>query len=126
MLETKVTLRIFSTERTLTELNSVLGLPTDGFSLGDIYGVNGQYREQTYWSLESSRPSNEGLDSHIGEIILFLDTKTGLAADFLDKCNIDLSCMLYSDNGQGGTNLSLKTIELLYRHKLSIAFDVYA
>lgn len=126
MLEIKVTLRVFSANYTLAELSAILGMPTDGFSVGDIYGRNARVREETFWSLESSLPSSVELEAHVNEIISFLDGKKELMLRLVDKCEVDLSCMLRSTNGQGGTFLSCDVIEKLHHHKLSIAFDVYA
>lgn len=126
MLEIKVTLRVFSANYSLPELTAVLGDPTNGFSLGDIYGRKERVREQTLWALDSSVPPDEDLESHANSIVAYLDSRAAAIAGLAGKCEMDLFCMLRSDNGQGGATLPCRIMEKLSSYKLGMVFDVYA
>ncbi len=126
MLELKVTLRISSKEHTLLDLERILGKPSNGYSKGDIYSRNKIKREQSLWALESSSLPNADFESHLNEIIDFLDNKKKKLSDLRGKCELDIFCMLSSDNGQGGAVLSSQVMKKISQYRLDIILDVYA
>ena len=52
-------------------------------------------------------------------VIVFEKLKQG-------QCNVDITCMLDSDNGQGDTKISALSMERLSKLGLDLTFDVYA
>ena len=71
--ETKVTFRVYSEKLSLKDICNILGEPSDGCSIGDIYSKKGRKREHTYWGLESKQSAMNTPDSHISEILSFKD-----------------------------------------------------
>lgn len=124
MLEFKVTLRLSSKGYTLEEIKKVVGEPTKGFSIGDEYAAGKRRREFTLWSLESSKSSQDDFESHLQEVLAFLETKYPDIQQ-LSNYEMDLFCMFSSDNGQGGALLTAVTMKKISSYNLNIVFDVY-
>jgi hypothetical protein len=126
MLEFKATLRIFSQGYTLVELTKILGDPTRGYSIGDSYSRNKKSREQTFWSLESSSLPTDDFESHLNDITSFVNSKEQDLVNLRNKCELDIFCMLSSDNGQGSATLPSQVLKKVSRYDLDIVLDVYA
>lgn len=126
LLDFKVTLRVSSKNDTLSDLIKNLGEPTKGFSIDDLYSKGKRKREFTLWSLESSKQPSDDFDSHLGDILNFLDRRSSCISKLSCNCEMDLFCMFSSDNGQGGAVLSAATIKKLSSYELDLVFDVYA
>ena len=126
MLDFKVTLRVASDKHTLEEIKFILGEPTKGFSIGDDYSKGTRKRKFTLWSLESSKSPDEILESHLEEILNYLDSRKLDISIFVDVFDADISCMLSSDNGQGGATLSAKLMKKISEYNLNLVLDVYA
>jgi hypothetical protein len=125
MLEIKAALRIFSKEITFADLKKALGEPTCGYAAGDKYSLGKKQREKNYWSLETSPTKNSTLESHINEILNFMDEKAKEIAAMRSKSDIDIFCMLSSDNGQGTTKFSSSLIKALLAHNIEVILDLY-
>jgi hypothetical protein len=125
MLSIKATLRVFSKVHTLPAIGELLGEPTKGFSKGDEWAPGKRMRETTLWALESTAGRSESLETHLWQLISFLDEKPQALSELKD-CKKDLFCMLGSDNGQGGATLSCALLRQIAKHGLDIVFDVYA
>ncbi len=123
MLEYKVTLRIFSKSCQLDELSTALGNPTKGYSIGDLFSRNRKKRELTFWSKESSTSDN--FESHLNEILSFIDLKESEMTKLKETCEFDLFCMLSSNNGQGTTELTPKVMRKIADYDLNLILDVY-
>lgn len=126
MLNIKVTLRIFSETYSLSQISSLLGKPAKGFSVGEVYGKSNKTRELTLWSIETSLPQENSLDSHINEIITFLDSRSESIEMLRHDCTLDVFCMLRTDNGQGGAVLPYPIMEKLSNYRINVVLDVYA
>lgn len=124
MLETKVTLRILSKVRALSELNRVLGPLSRGFSIGDPMGHEGRSRERTFCAWESGLPYAAALESHLREVLTFIDSIGGLE-DIRKDCEVDVFCMLSTTNGRGGTLLPHQLMTKMAALELDIVIDVY-
>jgi hypothetical protein len=124
MLETKATLRVFSTSRTLAELTGILGRPDQGFSKADSSGPGGKTRPRTFWAWESRSERSATLESHLQEVLSFIDAVEGFE-QLRKDCEVDVICMLSTTNGQGGANLSHDMMARLGARQLSLVFDVY-
>lgn len=125
MLEFKATLRISSTKYTLEQLRSLLGDPTKGFSLGDAYSNGRKKRTHTYWALESSCSSEAQLERHLNELLDYIAAKSMQFSNIKKECDMDIFCMLSSDNGQGGATLPSETMKRLSDQALNLVFDIY-
>lgn len=124
MLETKATLRIFSATRPLSELKGILGQPSRGFSKGDHSGPGGSSRQRTFWAWESRSPQTAGLESHLQEVLVLIDSIK--AFDQIRKdCEIDVFCMLSTTNGQGGAVVPHPLMARMAALELDLVFDVY-
>lgn len=126
MLAVKATLRIFSENYSLAQLENFIGVPTRGFSKGDSYSHGKKIREKTFWSFESQVPSSEKFESHLVDIISFLEKHKSTFSIIENDCEIDLFCMLSSNNGQGGFVLPYQLVDEISKYHLNIVFDVYA
>ncbi|QEI11846.1 DUF4279 domain-containing protein [Cellvibrio japonicus] len=125
MLEVKATLRVFSEYYDLSQLNGFLGESTKGFSKGDSYSRD-KTREKSFWSFESKISPSEKFEIHIIDIINFFKEKEAIFSILYNQCEIDIFCMLSSNNGQGGFILSHQLADELSKRQLNIVFDVYA
>jgi len=125
MLEIKVTLRISSTKYALQYFQQILGEPTTGFSIGDEFLSGKRQREFTLWALESSNLPSDDFDTHLAEILNFLDAKYLDISKLFSDYEMDLFCMFSSDNGQGGAVLSANTMKKISSYNLNLVFDVY-
>jgi Domain of unknown function (DUF4279) len=126
MLDVRVTLRVFSTVESLSALKETLGEPTKGFSTGDVKPGGKGVREKTYWALETSCAPGSSLESHLVQIISFLDSRVDVLSRLRLDCEVDLFCMLSTTNGQGGALLSDTVMRRLVAYELSLVFDVYS
>lgn len=126
MLEFKATLRVTSTKHSFEQLRNFLGEPTKGFSLGDVFSNDNKKRKHTYWALESTRSPNGQLESHLEELLDYVDSRSTLFNNIKQECDIDIFCMLSSDNGQGGAVLSSRVMKRLSSCGFDLVFDVYA
>jgi hypothetical protein len=125
--QSKVTLRIYSKTYTLKQISTVLCEPTDGCSVGDVYGKHNKLREFTYWGLESKISLKESCDNHIKDILQFVIQNSTVINQLKESgCEIDLSCFLDSNNGQGGFTVSPVLFFELGKAELSVSFDFYA
>jgi Domain of unknown function (DUF4279) len=126
MLSVKVTLRAFSAQLSLHDLIDVLGEPTKGHSIGDAVAGRPQVHPSTYWAREARAPENETLESKIQEMLGFFEDRADAVSQLRARCDLDLFCMLATDNGQGSASLSSATIRRLGASGIPIHFDVYA
>lgn len=124
MLETKATLRITSKVRTLSELKGALGEPSGGFSKGDLWGSSGRLREQTLWAWESRSPQAATLESHLQEVLAFVDSLEEFEQVRKD-CEIDIFCMLSTTNGQGGASLPHRLMSKMAALEIDLVLDIY-
>jgi hypothetical protein len=124
MLETKITLRVVSTVRTLSELERTLGSPSRGFSKGDISRSSGKPREKTYWGWQSKSPRSAPFESHLQELLAFIDSIKEFE-QLQESCEVDVVCMLSTTNGQGGATLSYASLAALAALRLDLVLDVY-
>jgi len=127
-LDIKATLRVFSKVHPLPDLINTIGEPTSGFSIGDKFSKGRKSREHTYWSFDSSNinPKN-GFDEHLAEVLSFFELKKNQILKLRNEgCDVNIFCMLASDNGQGGATLSSETMSKLSEFNLDLIFDVYA
>ena len=127
-LEIKVTLSLHSKNHTLNDLIDILGEPVKGFSIGDKFSKKVKVRETTYWSIDSSKiDERKVLEEHLKEVLNFFYLKKN---DFLklraEGCELGIICLLFSDNGQGGTSVPSKMLGELHELGISLDFDIYA
>ncbi len=127
-LEIKATLRVFSEDYSLSELSKLLGKPSKGFSNGDKFSSGKKTRDISFWSFETTHVDpRESLDNHLSEIIQYVEGRTEAFSKLKkSNCKIDITCMLDSDNGQGGARLSINSMKCLSELGLDLSFDVYA
>lgn len=116
-------LRITSNSLELEEINVCLGKPTKGYSKGESFGKRNNLREHTQWVLSSNLSDSCPLGEHIDNLVEHY--KSSEYMRILSEIEIDLFCMLSSDNGQGGLLLSNKTLRNVAEQGISIVFDLY-
>lgn len=126
MLDTKVTLRVFSNCIDLLAMKEILGEPSKGYSKGDVFSKGNKARENSYWSLESSLSPSEKFESHVTEILNYFESKDDVFSRIKNECEVDLFCMLSSNNGQGGFSLPVSLSDKLSKQRLDIVFDIYS
>lgn len=124
MLDCKATLRVKSEVLTLADISSVLGKPTKGFTKGQEYGAAKKLREHTQWSLVVGEDDNLSLQECILKVIDFASDKR--LETLKGSCEVDIFCMLSSDNGQGSFTFDASIYERLVSAGLSITFDFYS
>lgn len=123
MLTSKAMLRITSKSLGLNEITAYLGKPTKGYSKGEPFGKRNNLREHTQWMLSSNLSDSFPLGEHIDNLVEYY--KSSEHVKISNDIEIDLFCMLSSDNGQGGLLLSNKTLRNVAELGMSIVFDVY-
>lgn len=123
MLDCKATLRVKSETLVLKELVNVLGEPTQGFSKGQEFGKAKKIRPHTQWSLVSEI-NNSDMQACILKI---LDFYNEIDLNSIKRaCDIDILCMVSSDNGQGSFVLEARIYQKLLDAGLNITFDFYS
>lgn len=126
-LETYASLRVFSDTLQPNQVSARLGLvPSRAFAKGDPYG-RGRVRRHGGWIL-SSRNAVESSDTrhHIDWLLDQLDGKSKELDALRDLgCEVDVSCIWVSAQGQGGPILSPSQMKRLAEHGLDIWWDVY-
>lgn len=125
MLKFKAQLRVWSKEYTLPEIEHFLGIPSKGHSIGDKYSRGRKVREESLWVLRSSLMGNETFEVHLNHLIEFLDAHAGVLSRLKQKCEMDLFCMLSSNNGQGTTVIPSNIMKTLAAYDLNLVLDVY-
>jgi hypothetical protein len=123
MLECKATLRVKSESLSLIEISNVLGEPTEGFTKGQKFGKADRLRPHTQWTLVSDE-GNTSMQACINKVL-----EVYLAKDLRSiesECDVDIFCMLSSDNGQGSFTLDTAIYKKLMDAELRITFDFYS
>lgn len=117
-----------SRTRTLEFLTDKLGKPSKGFSQGDQYSSGGRIRqrEHTYWSFHSHNSDASSFDNQLTGVMKFMDENSDALSVLKSDCEIDIFCMLSSDNGQGGAALSADLLKRLSKYSVDVVFDMYA
>lgn len=123
MLECKATLRIMSDSLSLEEISKVMGPASKGFSKGQEFGKAKRLRPHTQWNLEIDLG-----DSNMQEcIIKALNFYKAKHFDEISSvCDIDIFCMVSSDNGQGSFTLDSNVYQKMNDAGLNITFDFYS
>lgn len=124
MLESKATLRVSSDVLSLSELSNVLGTHGKGFSKGDCFLKGKRQRNHTQWSLTSNKSEQKPLEIQILGLLDFLSGKD--LSEIQSDIEVDLFCMLSSDNGQGSFSFSPELSARIGALGLSITFDFYS
>ena len=129
MLKVKASIRIYTKGLSLSEVSSRLGTLEDfGYSEGDVIGKNpSSVYSETMWGKNSSCSMEHEIDTHLNELLDWLDTKKHEFHELTSKTNIksDLFLFLASENGQGGGGISSKIINRISSFDLDIVFDIY-
>lgn len=126
MLEIKVTLRVFSETHSLSQLIDLLGKPTKGYSKGDLHSRESKARERSFWSFQAKVGENENFEFHIRNLVNFIEKNETVFTTLQNECEIDLFCMLSSNNGQGGFTFPFQLAGELAKYQLNVSFDIYA
>ena len=127
-LEIKVTLGLYSKNHSLNDLIGILGEPVKGFSVGDKFSKKEKVRDLTYWSIDSSKEDGKKvIEDHLAEVLSIFHLKKN---EFLklksEGCKLEIVCLMYSDNGQGGASIPSKLLGELYEIGIDLNFDIYA
>lgn len=123
MLDCKATLRVKSETLPLKEITNILGEPTQGFSKGQAFGRANRLRSHTQWNLEINFDSSD-MQRCIVKILDFYNEKDLIS--ILPACDIDIFCMVSSDNGQGSFVLEAGIYQKLLDAGLNVIFDFYS
>lgn len=124
MLINKVSLRVRSSVLSLYEIIELIGPPTHGFSVGELYGKSYlKRRKHTQWTYSYSG-DEQNLAIQINELLELLEDRQ--INNLYERCTIDIFCFVTTDNGQGGTTLDRKTLQRLAISKVDLTFDVYS
>lgn len=123
MLRAKATLRVFSSDMSLEDLNSILGVCTDGYSKGTNWR-RGKVREDSLW-MYSPNNTNRELEDLLGEIFDKLDGSWRRLVERSGEVSIDVFALIDSDNGQGSFSLSSGIMRRAAQKDIGIVFDVY-
>lgn len=124
MFTCKVTLRVHSKILNLEILTSYFGKTEKGFSMGDKYNLGKKQRPHTLWTLSSKEESSIYFEKCIFQLISFL--KNTNYQEITSECEMDILCLLSSDNGQGGLHISTNLLSELNEHNLGLVFDFYS
>lgn len=123
MLECKATLRVKSESLSLIEISNVLGEATKGFTKGQEFGKADRLRQHTQWTLVAD-DGDCSMQACINKILEFYLAKDLRSIE--SECDVDIFCMLSSDNGQGSFTLDTAIYKKLMDAGLSIIFDFYS
>tara|TARA_B100002049_G_scaffold237062_1_gene225915 strand:+ start:1035 stop:1409 length:375 start_codon:yes stop_codon:yes gene_type:complete len=123
MLECKATLRIKSDKLSLEEICTVMGEPSKRFTKGQEFGKAKRSRPHTQWNLEIDL-GNENMQDCLMKILEIYNASE--LGSIRSMCDVDVFCMLSSDNGQGSFILDNRIYQKMNNAGLTVVFDFYS
>ncbi len=128
MIDIKVSLRIYSEVYSLTEVSEKLGCSEDfGYSKGDILSENSNsVYSETLWGKAKHSISFDKLNVYLDELVTWVNSRKVPFFELIHNSSIrsDLFIGFFSDNGQGGTEISAENMKRISEFGLDLVFDV--
>ena len=129
--ESKVSLRISTSNLTISEISLILGeQPTESVEKGKLISTRSptpRFHQETLWFIESGLSSNETFDTHLEKIAEFIETHISVLQELISKgCDIGIYCSFTTFNGQGGLLLSSEVLKKLAMLPIDLMIDLYA
>jgi hypothetical protein len=126
-LRSRCTLRIRSEAVPLATIVATMNAaPTRGHDASDAVGrTHPRRRGDALACFESSLPGTAPLHEHIEELVELVRARAGAIASLRATCDIDLFCMVASENGQGSCILEPALMGELATLGLSLSLDLY-
>ena len=130
MLEIRASLRIYTKGLSLSDVSDKFGYAYDfGHSEGDVISTKtAKQHTETMWGKNSTCSTSENLDTHVTELLDWLDKTKSVFHEVVSKINIkpNVFCFLSTENGQGGADISSKNMKRMSEYSLDLVLDVYA
>jgi hypothetical protein len=129
--ESKVTLRVSSSEHSLLEIIDIIGeKPSSGYEKGELVSSKSAippYREESLWFLESGLSKDFTIDEHLLKVTEFIESNCDKLKSLISiGCDIDVYCCYTTYNGQGGFVLTSDIIKKFSVLPIDIVFDFYS
>jgi hypothetical protein len=126
-VNSRCTLRISSETVPLAAIVSAMNAePTRGYEASDPIGrTDPRPRGRALACFESSLPRAAPLHEHIEELVEVVRARAGAIAALRETCDIDLFCMVSSENGQGSCILEPALMADLGTVGLPLCLDPY-
>lgn len=125
----RASFRVFSNRLNSTAIASELQMePFESYDVGDLIlpkKADGPRRKEAFWSLSSSMETSDSLESHIAELVSFIESNRAVIEQLRPHCVIDLFCSFSSDNGQGGITLKSDLLTRLAVLRIDLIIDLY-
>ncbi len=86
---------------------------------------NSTLSEASVWTLESGLDSGNDLDTHIRQILDFVERKLTVLRQLARDCSLDLFCAYSSESGQGGAILDATLLRRMAVLSLDLVLDLY-
>jgi hypothetical protein len=121
-------LRVISYTLRLAALIERLGEPSRSHDIGDAVSARNPQsgrRRQSYWGLTPAQNRAAPMEQLINELLDFADLHRNDLDALRADCEIDLFCGIFSEDAQGGFQLSPELMGRAVSHGLTIGFDIY-
>ncbi len=124
-----VSLRILSDTLSVNEITNILGVdPTRIFEKGSLSSPRNPKsltRNSSVWIFESKLHESEELEKHVDIILSFVEDHNEQFKTLVSKCEIDIYCGYFSDNGQGSIVFTSKLLKRLAPFSIDVIIDLY-
>jgi hypothetical protein len=126
---TEAALRVSSSERSASEIESLLGLkPSRSVERGTYKTANGSdsYRQESRWILDSTLDDDRSVEEHIEHLLKVVEDTRSRVQALPQDCEIDIWCTVSSDNGFAGLSIEKEVIKRAAAAGVSLVLSVYA
>ena len=129
MLEISVSLRVFTEGLRLEQVSLMFNREAQiGYSEGDkLSPKSTSTYDTTMWGIKSELSRSEDLNEHLDSLLAWLEDNKSSFMEISGRTQVksDIFCGLFSENGQGGAQISSSVIKKLAEFDIDIVFEVY-
>ncbi|PPC77712.1 hypothetical protein C4K68_09025 [Pokkaliibacter plantistimulans] len=123
MLTIRASIVIFSDKLRLDEMEKELGESKLGYSVGDKYCQGKRVRDINRWKV--SFHEEENFDKCFDSVFHFFETNKDSIDKLRSVCDVRVSFMLSSNNGQGGFYIPSDIVKKMQELEIDYVFDAY-
>jgi len=127
MLDSRASLRVYSSTLSLVEITNTIGVESSkGYSVNEPWDkYPDRIRKDSLWLKHSTLADDVELVEHLLQHLNFIENRKDIFLSLRDKCEIDLFCFLGSDNGQGGIYIPHNISKRLSELEIDLIVDIH-
>jgi len=120
-------IRVMSRDLSLVEISNSIGNSTSGFSIGDAYSKGKRLREHSCWLFEVDKGIRKNFRDQLNYLLDIVEGQYEAYSKLNDnQCQLDITCCLAIENGQGAIELGSKLLNRFSKLDLNLMFDLYS